>query len=106
MFNTREADWLRRQSGAQDYVFDQCMFDLEYKKPTQILSNADLSKLQLTCCHGHGAHYGLRGRDNSGQWETKSQAWYPSALCKALARAYMHVFIKQAMARGNSTPSE
>ena len=96
VFATEEARVLRIVSGARDFVFDQCMFDLEYRKATQILSNADLSSLVKRCDHGAGAHRTLRGRNGVGGWNTTSQAWYPSKLCQALAQALLSSFVSRA----------
>ena len=93
VFATEEARVLRNVSGAKDFVFDQCMFGLEYRKATQILSNADLSSLAKLCNHGVGAHRTLRGKNGVGGWNTTSQAWYPSDLCQALAQALLSLFV-------------
>ena len=51
IFVTSEVNRLRDVSGSKDFVFDQCMFTLDYKKPTQVLSNADLKdSLWKTSC--------------------------------------------------------
>ena len=86
---------------AKDYVFDQCRFGLEYRKATQIVSNANLRSLMKLCNHGPGAHKTLKGLDQHGNWNTTCQAWYPSDLCKALAVLYLAEVVQRLTGRSD-----
>ena len=101
IFYTDECKDLAESSGSKSVKFDQCKFGLDYKKPTQILSNGDLHDLDgKKCDHGVGAHRTLRDKDGLGGWNTTAQAWYPSDLCSALAQAYLKSYMARAYPDG------
>ena len=98
---TDECKGLAYVSGSKSVRFYQCRFSLEYKKPTQILTNGDMHDLDgKRCNHGVGAHRTLRDKDGLGGWNTTAQAWYPSDLCHALAQAYLKSYMARAFPDG------
>ena len=90
IFATSEAEEVRRKTSAEDVVFHQCRFGLEFVKPTQVMSNVPaMKKLALLCDHPRGAHQEMKGQLPDGTYVTAAQSRYPSELCEALARAYL-----------------
>ena len=81
---------LREHCAGRDVHFDQCGFGLEYKKPTQVVTNAaNLHQLRRFCQHIKGEHEALRGRTPSGEFRSKTQSRYPVALCQELSKVFL-----------------
>ena len=100
MFATEEARELREEAQGWDVVFDQCMTDLNFMKPTQILTNALGVKTRLmglVCTHGKGAHPNMGGVDENGDYVTKAQSRYTDKLSRLLAEGFSDDFERLAV---------
>eukprot|EP00435_Cladocopium_sp_Y103_P067787 s92_g30.t1 len=78
------------------FVLDMCRFGAPHKKPTAILSSADLSALALECDmaerpHVHEPLVGYVVVDDKKVFKTKLAQVYPTALCRAWAAVIVPV---------------
>lgn len=78
--------------GVQRFVLDMCRFGAPHKKPTALLSSANLQVLALECDmavrpHFHEPLVGTVIVDNKPVYKTKLAQVYPEALCHAWAAA-------------------
>ena len=76
--------------GVRRFVLDMCRFGAPHKKPTALLSSADLQALALECDsdvrpHVHEPLVGTVIIDNKKVYKTKLAQVYPPALCSAWA---------------------
>jgi hypothetical protein len=115
MFSLDEFERLLKRPGVKRYTLAQCRFGADAEKLTDLVSNRDLSELELTCNHPpvwwripwcgkwiHSPHAPLKGRqrairaeewspdmleDNepTGPYLTRAYAAYPAGLNEPLA---------------------
>ena len=89
--------------GAETVIFDQCEYEAETVKPTEILFwGIRFGPLQARCSHGFGTHSTAVGR-HEGKFKTAGLAAYPPALSKALADAIaesLHVEVDSSTSLG------
>ena len=104
---------IRDLDGGSRFELDMCRFGSPHKKPTALLSSADLSAIALQCDQATRAHVHepLVGKIRvNGKWvyKTKGAQVYPTALCQrwAAALAAMNTDPLQATFRWRSNPSE
>lgn len=76
--------------GVKQFLLDMCRFGAPHKKPTALLSSADLSPLALECDmavrpHVHEPLVGTVMIANEQVFKTKLAQVYPPALCRAWA---------------------
>lgn len=117
MFTLDEFQQLQQRDGVKIYTLAQCRYGADVEKLTDLMSNRDLSELELQCNHPHiwwripwsgewhyGPHPPLRGKQKAikaedwnesmlrysepdGPYLTRSYAAYPRELNEALAKA-------------------
>ena len=82
---------LLASSGSIVAKFDQCRFGLAARKATMIGGNLQgLKEINgCRCNHARGEHKPLMGQDDTGRFLTSYAQEYPSALCQALAKAFV-----------------
>ena len=82
--------------------FDQCVLQVEARKPTTqlhghvpILADAITARgCRGRCNHGPHAHRVLRGRDRADHWNTAPAKVYPPEMCKVIGQAIIHTMVR------------
>ena len=86
IWNTQPMQRIREHCAGVGVSFDQCMYGLQYKKPTTVVTNARKRHLLVAkCTHPKGTHANLQGRNAMGKFNSKAQSEYPQELCATLA---------------------
>ena len=86
IWDTPPMQRVRSLCDGAEVSFDQCMYGLQYKKPTTVATNACNSHLLVARCnHPKDTHTNLQGRNLTGRFNSKAQSEYTQPLCATLA---------------------